>query len=115
MAISQSQPSRASRSKYSNSPDGLVTQDPRREIDADVYRTVASSSERGFWYPGAYAMIGTPAGLLRNKKPRICLRKGDEISFHGSHGVGSLVHTICQKRGRGSPKGGEGDKDLSLA
>jgi hypothetical protein len=43
-------------------------------------------------------MMGFPAGLLRNEEPRIKLKKGDEICFTASHGIGTLINSIHQER-----------------
>jgi 2-keto-4-pentenoate hydratase/2-oxohepta-3-ene-1,7-dioic acid hydratase in catechol pathway len=52
------------------------------------------------WDLRSYIMVGTPAGAVRNRDPSFILRKGDKVVFHVSHEVGTLINTICEKRGR---------------
>jgi len=43
-------------------------------------------------------MIGIPAGLVRGREPTMRIRKGDQVVFKASHGIGHLLNSIYQVR-----------------
>lgn len=43
-------------------------------------------------------MIGIPAGLVRGREPTVRIRKGDQVVFKASHGIGHLMNFIYQVR-----------------